>query len=882
MGEVFLARDHRLDRLVAIKALPAHLASDADRLARFQREAKVLASLSHAGIGTIYGLEEDAGQQYLILEYVEGETLADRLGRGAIPVEEALTIARQVAEALEAAHEKGVVHRDVKPGNVMMTPEGAVKVLDFGIARAGDSAPIPISPVPATPDAATVKSPAKVQSPTIPGAIMGSPGYMSPEQALGRAVDKRSDVFAFGCVLYEMLAGAQAFPGENVTDALGAILHREPDWSRLSANTPARVRELLATLLHKDRKQRMHDIGDARLALERAIEGREWASVVPVVTRRHTVARAGPWMIVVASIAAAGAALWRAPGAPRDISSASPRASFRLRIDPPASPVFSQPDTGGLAVSPDGKQIAYRVATAEGWECAIHHTDEFTVQRLGVDLYEMFFSPDGRLLGGQGYGAMMVCPVGGGTPARLFEGPRYTSHKGGAWSAQGIVFSPTPSSGLLRISERGGEPETLTVPDASRDEIAHRWPDVLPDGKILFTIKKAGIRTFDDAEIALLDPDKKAWKTIIRGGSYARFVPTGHIVFARNGSIIAVPFDAARGEVTGTPVAVVNGVMMSPGSGAAKFAIARDAGSLVYIPGGNDESAFELVWVDLKGAIEPLGAPIMTYTQVVPSPDGGRIATGVFGASDAIFVYDLARHTNTRLTFRGNCSDPIWTRDGTKIAYISDADGKTAMYQINADGSGSPEKIMDRAATSYRFHATVDGKPVVVFEENGDIWLQPFNSESRQKLVGTQFNESSPHLSPDGRWLSYSSNETGQEAIYVRPFPSGDGRWQVMSTGISRQHCWAPDGSAIFCVGLSESRGAVFRVPFETSPTVAIGTPELMFTLPQEIALGLELVPGTGRFVSCRLLPAKFKAEQVCVVLNWFEELKAKVPAGSR
>lgn len=671
MGVVYLARDTKLDRLVAVKSLPAHLADDPDRLARFQREAKVLASLNHPGIAAIYGLEESGKNQYLILEYVEGETLDTHLKKRAIPIDEALAIAKQIAEALEAAHEKGVIHRDLKPLNVIVTPDSVVKVLDFGLARTEDGVAA-FPHFPDSPDSPTLTLPTPIHSPTVSGMIMGTAGYMSPEQARGKALDKRSDIFSFGCILYELLSRERPFRGETVADMIAATLHTELNFDSLPSTIPPRVRDLLVSCLSKDRKQRLHDIGDARLVLERAIQGREWATAhtgVAFASRRNPIRRALPWTVAAVLLVVSAASLWKLRTSTQQ-DHVGTAGVIRLRVDDAEAPPFSVYDMGNLAITDDGQQVAYITQTGDEPSLILRRMDDSRIQRLapanieGKQLFygpsaDVTFSRDGRLLAAFGQSSVYVVPVSGGEPTMLHRGPENVATKGGAWTNDGFIYCPAPNAGLMFIPEKGGEPQTLTVPDPARDELSHRWPDVLPGSRqALMTVKKTDILSFDNAEIALLDLNTKTWKTILKGGSYARYVPTGHIVFARNGSILAVPFDVKNGTVTGTPVAIVAGVTTSPGSGVAQFAVARDSGTLVYMPGGPIENRRELIWIDLEGKVEPVGAPIMPYRSAACSPDGSRIATNVFGASDAVFVYDLVRRTNTRITFRGNCAAP--------------------------------------------------------------------------------------------------------------------------------------------------------------------------------------------------------------------------------
>jgi serine/threonine-protein kinase len=490
------------------------------------------------------------------------------------------------------------------------------------------------------------------------------------------------------------------------------------------------------------------------------------------------------------------------------------------------------------------------------------------------------FSPDGEWIAYFVRSDLYKIQATGGEPIRLYAGDPNMLSKGGVWTDKGIIFCPAPNAGLVRVPEQGGDPETLTAPDKARNEVSHRWPDILPDGRhVLFTIKKSGILTFDDAEIGLLDLQTKTWKTVIRGGAFARYVPTGHIAFARNGSVLAVPFDPGAADVMGTPIVVVADVMTEPGSGAAQFAIARGSGTLVYVPGGSDEPRRELVWIGWDGKVLPVGAPPLQYGSTLPSPDGKKTASVVFGANDAIFVYDFARGTNTRVTFRGNSGWSGWTPDGSKLVFSSDADGPFATYIANADGSGEPRKVLDRAWASQGAYTVVNGKETLVYEEAGDIWIQGLDEPAPRKLVGSQFAEAVPHLSRDGRWLSYASNESGSFEVYVRPFPSGDGRWQI-SVGGGRLNWWSPAGDFIIYAGNDER--SLFKVAIHAAAGIEADRPQALVTLPDVIVEDPQMSADGQRILAIREVPRKFTADRVCAVLNWFDELKAKVPAGSK
>jgi hypothetical protein len=655
MGEVYQARDTKLGRDVALKVLPAAFVHDPDRLARFQREARMLAALNHPNIATIHGLEQSEGVHYLVMELVLGETLAERLRAGPLAVEEALRICGRIAEALEAAHEKGVMHRDLKPANVKVTSEGKIKVLDFGLAKAfaGDGGPD------------LSQAPTLTGTGTEEGRILGTAAYMSPEQARGKAVDKRNDIWAFGCVLYEVLTGRQAFKGETLSDTIAGVLEREPDWQALPPATPAKVRDLLRRCLRKDSQQRLRDIGDARIEIEEALAAPATAQpAAPVKEVRAGWRKPLLWGVASLVLAAiAGLAVWvLKPPAPQPVT----RTVINL---PPGQQLAAGLDSA-IALSPDGTRLAYVASQAGAQQLYVRAMDSMEATPIpDTDgAVAPFFSPDSQWLGFFADNKLKKVSVSGGAPITLCDAPG-PQHSASWGSDDTVVFHGPPNLGLFRVSAAGGAPIQVTTPDPKKGEATHLLPDLLPGGKaVLFAAGPASGNLANAMQLVVSSLQTAERRDLIAGTS-PRYALTGHLVYAQGARLMAVPFYPQRLAVTGSPVPVLEGVLQSLWSGVAQCSFSR-TGTLVYVPGGLQGAQRRLVWVDRKGTEQPLPAPVRAYRTPRISPDGRRVAVTSSESGDNIWLYDLARETLTRLTFegRGNLL-PIWTPDGRRIAF---------------------------------------------------------------------------------------------------------------------------------------------------------------------------------------------------------------------
>jgi serine/threonine-protein kinase len=747
MGEVYRARDTKLGRDVAIKVLPEAFARDAERMARFQREAKVLASLNHPNIATIHGLEDSGGTHALVMELVEGPTLADRIKAGPIPVDEAVRIAKQIADALEYAHERGIIHRDLKPANVKVTNDDAVKVLDFGLAKALESDPSSI-------DIST--SPTMSRMATMQGVLLGTAAYMSPEQAKAKSVDRRADIWAFGCVLYEMLTGRQTFTGETVTDTLASVIMRNPDLSELPVATPVRVRVLLERCLQKDPKQRLRDIGDARISLDEVLSGipepaQSLAAIGHPVKRR--------WLWVVAAFAgvlilagAAGFAGWTLKPEPA-------RRVTRAVINLPPGQRLAGLVQPALAISADGGELAYVAITQDGSAQQIYvramDSGETRPVRGTEGATNPFFSPDGQWLGFFADGKLKKIPVSGGVAQTLVE---VVNVDGATWGNQGtIIFAPL-NSALKQVPDGGGNSQTVT--HLGKGENFQGWPEFLPNGRAVIFADAPGTGNWTAARIAAQSVGSSEHRTLVQGATAPGYAPSGHLIYAQGGSLMAVPFDARRLEVRGSAVPAIEGVLQSPVTGSAQYSISA-TGSLVYVPGSVQGEQSKLVWVNRNGTEQALAAPPRAYLNPRLSPDGQRAAVSISEQEAQIWLYDLPRETLTRFTFEGTSNQyPVWTPDGKRIAFRSNKEGPLNIYWQIADGSGGLERLSAADETQTPNSWSPDGQLLafmdVVTTPGHNIWVLRMadrkagatqrNSVRRSSRVFTRWTLAGIHL----------------------------------------------------------------------------------------------------------------------------------------
>ena len=868
MGEVYRARDTSLKREVAIKVLPEELSADPDRLARLEREAHLLAALNHPNIATIHALEEDHGTRFLVLELVHGESLEQRLTTGPLSLEKALELCKQIAEALEAAHNEGIIHRDLKPANILVTPEGRAKVLDFGLAK----------PTAATGGGSEVDmshSPTLTVAGTHTGVILGTAPYMSPEQVRGQEVDKRADIWAFGCVLYESLVGRRAFRRDTVADTLAAIIEARPDWDALPTTTPALVVALLRRCLRKDPHRRLHDIADARIEIEEA--GSEPSPISPPAPA--TVPGGWRWAMPLAFAAVAATVTgltvwyWAAPSLP-------PAQEIRFDISAPDGHTIRR---GNIAISPGGTYIAYPMSYGSGADSELYlrAVDGEPRKLPGTTggISPVFSADESSILFQDGRTLKRIS-VQAGEPTDIAQLPGHTI--GIDWADDGSIFAAVEGRGLMRLPASGEDFEVIVPPDTAAGEIDYQRPDVLPGGKAVL-LDAYTFASADASPIIVYDVESETRQELIPDATHPRYVP-GYIVFVRRNTLYAVPFDVQRLEVTGAEVPLLEGVYMSASTGAAGFD-ASQTGSLVYAAVGLGSSENQLGWVDRETAeFTRISDDRRRFRTPRISPDGRRLAVAT--GEGSILIYDLERGGDPqRFTSEGVNINPVWTPTGDRLTFSSTRSGRLNIYWQPADGSGEAEQLTRSDNQQYAQSWSPNGQ-VLAFEEirpetDSDIMLLYLEGRSVEEQHVTSDREATPRFSPDGKWLAYHSGSGESEQLYVEPFPGPGPRSQVSTEG-GDNPIWGRDGTLFFRDGRNFFSVVIGNVTGGVSPMRL--TPQLMFT---ERRYNSAFTPswdvsfdGT-RFVQLRS-EVVAPTTELHVVVNWIEELKQRVPTGRR
>ncbi|MEX1128972.1 MAG: protein kinase [Vicinamibacterales bacterium] len=867
MGEVYRARDTQLNRDVAIKVLPELFAQDAERLARFTREAQTLASLNHPHIAQIFGLAEGA----LVMELVEGDDLSVLIARGPMPLADALPIARQIADALEAAHEQGIIHRDLKPANVKVRPDGTVKVLDFGLAKAlspeGSFANDPVTGRftnrPYIENSPTITSPA-----TQMGMIIGTAAYMAPEQAKGRAVDRRADIWAFGVVLYEMLTGGRAFKGDDISDVLAAVLKTEPDWTALPAGTPPSVRRLLRRCLEKDPRKRLSAIGDARLELDDVgadPASREAGHDVPAPRRQAAV-------IALAAISAilvllSGYLAWRQSG-PNAAAS-----SVRFAVQPPAGLDLQLSDWPVVVLSPDGSRLLITAANSAGQD-HIYLRPLDSVEMKVIDGtkggFNPFFSTDGKWMAFTADQKLKMLPVTGGQPQILTD----ADWGGGTWGPDGtIVYTKHYTSGLWKVpAAAGGKPEKLTDPDTAAGELGHWWPQFLPDGKhVVFTSFSTPV---EKSRVMVYAMATGTQRVLVEGANFPRVLASGHLLYARANGIAGVPFDLGRAEITGPETPVLDGVSTYFTNGLAQLAVA-DNGTMAFVPEKEGRVNSEVVWLDRKGTMTPAIPAERRITDMKLSPDGRRVALTIDNENRDVWVYEFARGIFGRVT-AGPASEfnPRWMPDGLRLLFASER----PVFQIFMKppiGTAPDEPVVTENVDTVPMAVSPDGKYLVHTMSNPsmqtDVWIRPLDGQGKARaLLASKYDEADAALSPDGTWIAYTSDESGRPEAYIQAFPEPAERWQVSTNGAVGLR-WGRDGKELFYATGEPERLMAVPLAFGTGGSISSGKPVVVY---EGRFLDYDTAPG-GRLL-LMLRDPKAPAPSIHVVLNWFEALKGK------
>ncbi len=866
MGEVYRARDTRLDRAVAVKILPAHLSSDATLRQRFEQEAKAISSLNHPHICALYDVGHQDGTDFLVMEYLEGETLAKLLEKGPLPLAQVLKYGVEIADALDKAHRRGIVHRDLKPGNIMITKSGA-KLLDFGLAKAA---------VPLTSGATLTSAPTRTTPVTQQGAIVGTFQYMSPEQLEAKELDARSDIFSFGSVLYEMVTGLRAFPGKSQFSVASAILEKEPERiSKLQPTTPPVVDRAIRVCFAKDPENRWQTARDLLLELKWIAEGADQAVPSEAAANRAVLGRRAlllslGTLLVGATIA--GVASW-------ELKTTPPGPIIRTVINLPPGQRLTGLDLPALALSPDGSQLAYVAIQGSTQQLYLRAMDNLVARPISGTEGAMspFFSPDGRWLGFFAGGKLKKISINGGLAQVLSDA---VLPRGASWGSQGIIaFAPSGTSVLQQVSDNGGTPQPLTR--LEKGDASQRWPEFLPGGGAVLFTTGATMANWMNGQVAAQSVRTGERKNLIRGGAQPHYTQSGHLVYAQGANLMAVPFDSQTLALTGAAVPVVQGVRQSSSNGSAQYSFSA-TGSLVYVPGTVQGEQRKLVWVTRAGVEQPVAAPARVYRGLRLSPDGRNVATAIDEEETQVWQYDLSRETLTRLTFGGNVgSNPVWSPNGKRLAFTSNREGPINLFWQLTDGSGGLERLSTSDYINTPMSWSPDGQILAFIEINPttgyDIWMLRLSDRKAQPFLRTQFNESTPRFSPDGRWLAYISDESGRYEIYVQPYPGPGGKWQISTDG-GTEPAWNSNGRELFY----RNGDRMLAVDIATQPGFTAGKPHVLFQGSYEPSPGsnpnYDVDFGGQRFLMLKQIEQEQSATQINVVLNWFEELKRRVP----